>query len=107
VAAGEPKIAGRSTADGYPGTYTVTFHDGRFDIVHDAIGVFCTGSYVVTGDRVRLLGERRNVTLGCLPGRLLHATFVLTDDALTFRATAAHPVDAILFASRRLVRVEN
>ena len=107
VAAGEPKIAGRSTADGYPGTYTVTFHDGRFDIVHDAIGVFCTGSYHVTGDQVRLVAERREVPIGCLPSRLLDATFELTEDALTFHARAAHPVDAVLFASRRLTRVEN
>ena len=29
---------------------------------------YCTGSYAVTGDRVRLIAERRDSQLGCLPG---------------------------------------
>ena len=53
----------RLPADGYPGTYTVTFDDGRFDIVHDEKGVFCTGSYTVTGDRVQLFAERRELAV--------------------------------------------
>jgi WD40 repeat protein/class 3 adenylate cyclase len=106
AALGEPKIVGRSTADGYPGTYTVTFDDGRFDIVHERLGAFCTGSYQVSSDRVRLVAERREPQVGCLPGRFLDATFVITDDGLAFRATAAHPVDAVLFAGRPLTRVD-
>jgi hypothetical protein len=112
AAAGEPKTAvGRATADGYPGTYTVTFDDGRFDITHDRTGIYCTGSYAVGGDRVRLVAERRDPAsagsqLGCLPGRFLDATYVLTDDGLAFSATTAHPVDAVLFASRHLARLE-
>jgi hypothetical protein len=106
AAAGEPKIAGRSTLAGYPGSYTVTFDDGRFDIAHDETGTYCTGSYAVTGDRVRLVAERRASPLGCPPGRFLDANFVLTDDRLAFSAATAHPVDAILFASRRLARIE-
>jgi hypothetical protein len=106
AAAGEPKMAGRSTADGYPGTYTITFRDGRFDIVHDALGAYCTGSYAVTADRVRLFAERRDTQVGCSPGRLLDTTFELRDDALTFSAPVADPVDAVLFAGRHLTRVE-
>jgi hypothetical protein len=114
AAAGEPKTAvSRATAsrfmsgaDGFPGTYTVTFDDGRFDIAHDRTGAYCTGSYAATGDRVRLVAERRDSQLGCLPGRFLDATFVVNDDGLAFSATTAHPVDAVLFAGRRLARVE-
>jgi WD40 repeat protein len=109
AAAGEPKFAGvRYVVGGYPqsGTYTVTFDDGRFDILHDEFGVYCTGSYAVTGDRVQLFAERRDWQFGCLPGRFLDATYVLTDDSLTFSAATAHPVDAVLFAGQPLTRVE-
>jgi DNA-binding SARP family transcriptional activator/WD40 repeat protein/tRNA A-37 threonylcarbamoyl transferase component Bud32 len=106
AAAGEPKIAGRATRGGYPGTYTVTFHDGRFDIVHDALGTYCAGSYTVTGDRVRLLAERSEPEVGCRPGPLLDATFVRTDDGLTFSDATAHPVDDVLLAGEPLAHVD-
>ena len=104
--AGEPSIAGRATAEGYPGTYTVTFDDGRFDIVHDGLGGYCTGSYSVTGERVRLFAERSDSQTGCPAGRLLDATFSLTAEGLTLDAVGAHPVDAVLFASRPLAPVD-
>jgi WD40 repeat protein len=106
AAAGEPKSAdGRADDEGYPGTYTLVFADGRFDIVHDRIGTFCTGSYVVTGDRVRMHAERRDAPIGCGPGRYLDAAFVLSDETLTLDDAAGHPVELILFADRPLVRI--
>ena len=103
---GAPKMVGtRTTADVYPGTYTLTFDGGRFDIVHDGLEVFCTGSYRVTGDRVLLFAERREPQFGCLPGRFLDARYTLTDSELRFDASTAHPVDAVLFADQALARV--
>jgi WD40 repeat protein/DNA-binding SARP family transcriptional activator len=105
-AAGEPRAYGRATAHDYAGIYTVTFDDGRFDIVHTESGAYCTGSYSVTGDRVRMFGERTDTPIGCPPGRFLDATFDLSDHELVFDATTTHPVDAVLFAGQRLARVE-
>jgi WD40 repeat protein len=106
AAAGEPKMAdSRSNGDGYPGTYTVTFDDGRFDIVHDRMA-FCTGSYAVTGGRVRLHAERSDARFGCRPGRYFDAIFALAGDALTFSDATGHPVEIILLAGQPLTRVE-
>ena len=106
AAAGEPTFGTiRLPQDGYPGTYTVTFDEGRFDIVHDEKGVFCTGSYTVTGDRVQMFAERREWLFGCPPGRFLNATFALADDALTLTNAIAHPVDEVLLTSQPLTRL--
>jgi hypothetical protein len=103
---GAQKIVGsRTAADVYPGTYTLTFDDGRFDIVHDQLGVYCTGSYDVTNDRVFLFAERREPQDGCRPGRFLEARYTLSDGELRFDGVTAHPVDAVLFADQPLERV--
>jgi hypothetical protein len=107
AAAGEPTVAGRGTSGGYAGTYTVSFDDGRFDIVQDGAVDYCVGSYVVTDERVLLIAERGEsiANLGCPPGPFLEATFELGDDALALTAITAHPVDAVLLASRELARL--
>jgi WD40 repeat protein/DNA-binding SARP family transcriptional activator len=109
-AAGEPtsmasRIGLADLVGGFEGTYTVTFDNGRFDITHDTTGVYCTGSYTVTGESVRLIAERRASVFGCPPGHFLDATFALTDDGLTLNVTSTYPIDEVLFASRRLERV--
>jgi hypothetical protein len=102
---GEPRIAGtRTVADVYPGSYTLTFDDGRFDILHDRLGAFCAGHYEVTGDRTVLFAERTEPQFGCLPGRFLDASFTVTDGELRFDAATASPVDAVLFATQPLAR---
>jgi hypothetical protein len=103
---GEPRVAGtRTVADVYPGIYTLTFDDGRFDIEHDRLGAFCTGNYEVTGDRVVLFAERTEPQFGCNPGRYLDARFTITDGELSFDAAIANPIDAVLFADEPLARV--
>jgi WD40 repeat protein len=105
--AGVPMTANsRATRDVYHGSYIITIDDGRFDIVHDRLGAFCTGSYTVTGDTVRMVAERTEAEWGCAPGRFLDATFSVTGDALTLTAASGHPVDAVLFAGPPLTRVE-
>jgi WD40 repeat protein len=103
--AGAPRIVGTRTVEvDYPGTYTLTFDDGRFDIVHDELGAFCTGSYDVTGERVHFFAERSESLSGCLPGRFLEAEYTLTDRQLRFDGVTAHPIDAVLFADQPLKR---
>jgi hypothetical protein len=95
----------RSLGDVYPGTYTVTMDGGRFDIVHDEMGAFCTGSYDVSGGRVRFLAERSEPQYGCLPGRFLEAAYTFTADELAFDDVTGHPIDVVLFAGQPLIRI--
>jgi hypothetical protein len=67
---------------------------------------FCTGSYAVTGGRVRLHAERSDARFGCRPGRYFDAIFALAGDALTFSDATGHPVEIILLAGQPLTRVE-
>jgi WD40 repeat protein/DNA-binding SARP family transcriptional activator len=110
TAAGRPMLPLMGPAELYPGSYTVTFADGRFDIVHDGSEAYCTGSYTVYGDSVRMLAERidtHDSRYGCLPGRtFLDATFQLSDNGLRLTVTTGAAVDTLLFASRDLARVE-
>ena len=102
---GEPRIAGtRTVADVYPGSYTLIFDDGRFDILHDRLGVFCTGHYELTGARAVLFAERTEPQFGCLPGRFLDARYTASHGELRFDAATASPVDAVLFSSKPLAR---
>jgi WD40 repeat protein len=101
-----PRVGGtRAVEIDFPGTYTLTFNDGRFDIVRDKHVAFCTGSYDVVGDRVHLFAERREPLSGCLPGRFLEAGYTLTDDELRFDDVTAHPIDGVLFTDRPLERM--
>ena len=77
----DPAIAGL-----YPGTYSVTLDDGRFDVVHDGNEVFCTGSYTVTGDSVRMFAERVDTRL---PDRVRSGSHVPRRDVRDHRRQAA------------------
>ena len=88
----------------------MTFDDGRFDIVQNGTQLFCTGSYTIVGDRVRMLAERIGETFdppACIPGRtFLDATFELTDDGLRLSDALGRDPDLMLFTDKELARVD-
>ena len=79
----------------YVGTYTITFDDGRFDIVQHGTKPFCSGSYTIV-ERPRPDGRpnapaRRSIRRRAGRTNLfLDATFELTDDGLRLSDASGH-----------------
>jgi hypothetical protein len=88
------------------GRYTVTFADGRFDIVNDRYEEpYCIGTYVVREQRIWLRSERGGI---CYPIKLFDATFDVSDEGLSFDLPdfrGSPPNSMIFAASRPLERV--
>jgi DNA-binding SARP family transcriptional activator/WD40 repeat protein/energy-coupling factor transporter ATP-binding protein EcfA2 len=86
------------------GTYTVTFADGRFDIINDRMeDPFCIGSYFVRDGRAWLRPERG----WSYPVKIFDAAFEVDDEELrfdpyTFRGEGPY---LLLFAARPLERI--
>jgi hypothetical protein len=86
------------------GTYTVTFGDGRFDIVNDGMAdPYCVGSYAVRDGRAWLRPERGF----CYPIKLFDAAFAIDEGQLRFDPDTFRGEwpNMILFATRPLERV--
>jgi hypothetical protein len=67
-----------ATATALAGTYTLTFADGRFDLVLDGPVAQCAGTYTTSGNHASVASERGR----CPETKLFDATFSVTDGEL-------------------------